>query len=137
MVNLLSAENGATRFVSGSHLRRNGPEDESSEAAIGSDETTLACGPAGWLITNAYILHGHAPWISTTSSVQGHFVARDATAAINYRSRMRPELEQKFKTSARYLLDLQDCRLTNRCSGRLRDKVPIPYTGVRAAQLKR
>ena len=29
------------------------------------------------------------------------------------------------------------CRLTNRWSGRVRDKVPSPYIGVRAAQLNR
>ena len=111
MVDPFSAENGATRFVSGSHLRRNGPEDESSEAAIGSDETTLACGPAGSLIIfNAYILHGHAPNRSAhrRRSVQGHFVARDATAAINYRSRMRPETASRIQDVARYLLDLPD-----------------------------
>jgi hypothetical protein len=29
------------------------------------------------------------------------------------------------------------CRLTNRSSGRVRDKVPSRYAGVRAAQLSR
>ena len=29
------------------------------------------------------------------------------------------------------------CRLTNLWSGRVRDKVPSPYIGVRAAQLNR
>ena len=111
MIDSFSAENGATRFVSGSHLRRHGPGDCTSEEASDSDETTLACGPAGSLIVfNASVWHGHAANLSAhrRRSVQGHFVARDATAAINYRSRMRPETASRIRDVARYLLDLPD-----------------------------
>jgi hypothetical protein len=111
MIDPFTAENGATRFVSGSHRRHHGPEDCSSEEAIDSDETTLACGPAGSLIVfNASVWHGHAanPSAQRRRSVQGHFVARNATAAINYRSRMRPETVSRIRDVARYLLDLPD-----------------------------
>jgi ectoine hydroxylase-related dioxygenase (phytanoyl-CoA dioxygenase family) len=111
MIDSFSAANGATRFVSGSHLRHHGPEGCSSEDAIDSDEKTLACGPAGSLIVfNASVWHGHAANQSAhrRRSVQGHFVARDATAAINYRSRMRPDTESRIQDVARYLLDLPD-----------------------------
>jgi ectoine hydroxylase-related dioxygenase (phytanoyl-CoA dioxygenase family) len=111
MIDSFSAENGATRFVSGSHLRRHAPENCSNEEVIDFDETTLACGPAGSLIVfNASVWHGHTANLSAQRrrSVQGHFVARDATASINYRSRMRPETASRIRDVARYLLDLPD-----------------------------
>jgi ectoine hydroxylase-related dioxygenase (phytanoyl-CoA dioxygenase family) len=111
MIDAFSAENGATRFVSGSHLRRHGPEDCNGEAEVDSDETTLACGPAGSLIVfNASVWHGYTANQSAhrRRSVQGHFVPRDAKAAIDYRSRMRPETASRIRDVARYLLDLPE-----------------------------
>ena len=109
MIDAFNTENGATRFVPGSHLRRYGPDEHSSEAAVNSDEATLACGPAGSLIVfNASVWHGHTANRSAhrRRSVQGHFVARDATAAIDYRARMQPETLCRIRDLARYLLDL-------------------------------
>jgi ectoine hydroxylase-related dioxygenase (phytanoyl-CoA dioxygenase family) len=91
MIDGFDAENGATRFVSA-----NGHE-------------TLACGPKGSLIVfDASIRHGYTANRSARPrrSVQGHFVPRDATGAINYRARMRPETLGRIGDLARYLLDL-------------------------------
>ncbi len=109
MVDAFDAGNGATRFVSGSHLRRHSPNDHDSDVAIDPDESTLACGPAGSLIVfNGSVWHGHTANRSAhrRRSVQGHFVARDATAAIDYRARMRPETLGRIGDLARYILDL-------------------------------
>jgi hypothetical protein len=113
MIDNFDAENGATRFVPGSHLRRFSPDDQESANGVESDEATLACGPAGSLIVfNGSVWHGHSANRSPhpRRSVQGHFVARDARAAIDYRSRMRPETSGRIGERARYLLDLPPLR---------------------------
>jgi ectoine hydroxylase-related dioxygenase (phytanoyl-CoA dioxygenase family) len=101
MIDGFNAENGATRFVPGSHLR--------SDAPVEHEVATLACGPAGSLIVfNGSVWHGHTANRSAhrRRSVQGHFVARDGKSAIDYRARMRPETLNRIGDVARYLLDL-------------------------------
>jgi ectoine hydroxylase-related dioxygenase (phytanoyl-CoA dioxygenase family) len=102
MIDAFDADNGATRFVPGSHLQGDAP---SSTA-----EATLACGPAGSLIVfNGSVWHGHAANCSLRRrrSVQGHFVAREGFGAIDYGARMQPETLQRIGSLARYLLNLQ------------------------------
>lgn len=106
MIDEFNAENGATQFVPGSHRRRCGPNKD----AASSDTVTLACGPAGSLIVfDASVWHGHTANCSAhpRRSVQGHFVARDARSAIDYRARIRPETLTRVGELARYLLDVE------------------------------
>jgi hypothetical protein len=100
MIDAFTVENGATRFVSGSHLRHYDPENRDREGASDRDEAVL----------DASVRHGHTANQSACRrrSVQGHFVARDATAAIDYGSRMRPETLSRIGAVARYLLGLSD-----------------------------
>lgn len=110
MVDAFDAGNGATRFVSGSHGRRYAPNEQSGDAALDSYDVALACGAAGSLIVFAgSTWHGHGANRSARPrrSVQGHFVAREARSAIDYRARMRPETLHRIGHLARYLLDLQ------------------------------
>lgn len=104
MVDAFDAENGATRFVPGSHLRPYGPDERTH-----SDEPVLACGPAGSIIIfNGSTWHGHSANRSSHArrSVQGHFVARDARTVIDYGARMRPETARRIGPLAKYLLNL-------------------------------
>ena len=108
MIDAFNAENGATRFVAGSHHRREAPDEQDGEGERSSDEEVLACGPAGSLIVfDASVWHGYTANRSgrPRRSVQGHFVARDGNGAIDYRSRMRPEVLERIGDLARYLLD--------------------------------
>jgi ectoine hydroxylase-related dioxygenase (phytanoyl-CoA dioxygenase family) len=109
MVDAFDAENGATRFIAGSHHRHYSPIERADGAQNASEEEVLACGPEGSLIVfNASIWHGHSENRSSRRrrSVQGHFVPRDAKGAIDYRARMRAETLGRISDLARYLLDL-------------------------------
>jgi ectoine hydroxylase-related dioxygenase (phytanoyl-CoA dioxygenase family) len=109
MVDSFDAENGATRFIPGSHLRRHGPEEQAPHVVDDPDDPVLACGPAGSLIIfNGSTWHGHSANRSPRGrrSVQGHFVARDARPAIDYNARMRPETLRRIGRLAKYLLEL-------------------------------
>lgn len=111
MIDPFDGENGATRFVAGSHLWHSAPNDQKSQVEGIPEEESLACGPAGSLIIfDASIRHGHSAnrSVRRRRSVQGHFVARDAIGAIDYRTRMRPETLERIGRLARYILDL-DC----------------------------
>jgi ectoine hydroxylase-related dioxygenase (phytanoyl-CoA dioxygenase family) len=111
MIDAFNADNGATRFVSGSHLLRHGPDNHDCKVATDSAQAILACGAAGSLIVfNASVWHGHSENRSAQRrrSVQGHFVAREASAAIDYRSRVRTETLGRIGGLARYLLDLPE-----------------------------
>jgi len=102
MVDEFRPENGATRFVPGSHWL----EDEPSDAC---GEPVLACGPAGSIILfNGSVWHGHTANRSTgrRRSIQGAFIPREARAATDQASRMRPETLGRIGDLARYVLDV-------------------------------
>ena len=102
MVDEFRPENGATRFVPGSHWLEGEPS-----AACG--EPVLACGPAGSIILfNGSVWHGHTANRSTgrRRSIQGAFIPREARAAIDQASRIRPETTGRIGELARYVLDI-------------------------------
>lgn len=110
MVDAFDAENGATRFVPGSHLQPQEPGDVMKNPQDAHDEQVLACGPAGSIIIfNASVWHGHGANRSDTPrrSIQAHFCRRDARAAPDDHSgRMRPETLQRISDLAKYVLNV-------------------------------
>jgi hypothetical protein len=105
MVDEFRPENGATRFVPGSHWLEKEPGDDARGGQV------LACGPAGSIILfNGSVWHGHAANRSTgrRRSIQGAFIPREARAAIDQASRIRPETLGRIGDLARYVLDLQE-----------------------------
>jgi len=102
MVDEFRRENGATRFMPGSH---NCPE-------AGSDRDILACGPAGSMILyNGWVRHGHAANISDVPrrSIQGAYIQREAPSGFDFKSRMRSDTLARIGPLAKYLLAIEHC----------------------------
>ena len=108
MVDAFRPDNGATRFVPGSHLRPDAPEDLGDPRAD-FDGEVLACGPAGsLLIFHGSAWHGHSANTSSRPrrSLQGAFIPRDGHAATDFAKRMRPETRARLGPVAREVLNL-------------------------------
>jgi hypothetical protein len=109
MVDAFDAENGATRFVPGSHLRPGMPREAMSNPPTA--DPVLACGRAGSIVIfNASVWHGHGTNRSSAPrrSIQAHFVPRAARASPNDHSgRMRPETLQRIGDLAKYVLGVE------------------------------
>jgi len=110
MVDSFNAQNGATRFVPGSHLQPREP-CELTRSPLGThDDEVLACGPAGSIIIfNASTWHGHGANQSDRPrrSIQGHFVPRKAQPSPHdHWGRMRPETLQRIDDLAKYVLNV-------------------------------
>jgi len=110
MVDAFSAENGATRFVPGSHLQTREPGEVMNNPKDTHPEQDLACGPAGSIIIfNASVWHGYSANKSSTPrrSIAAHFVPRDATASPDDPSqRTLPETLLRIGSLAKYVLNV-------------------------------
>jgi ectoine hydroxylase-related dioxygenase (phytanoyl-CoA dioxygenase family) len=101
MVDEFRPDNGATRFVPGSHLSPGTPADHPGQV--------LACGPAGsLLIFNGSTWHGHTANSSGCArrSLQGAFIPRDGLAGTDFAARMQPETLARLGPLARQVLAL-------------------------------
>lgn len=104
MIDAFSPQNGATRFVPGSH-RRSAPSGDTG--APGRE--AFACGTAGSIIVfDGSTWHGHAANTSLKPrrSLQGHFIRRDATAALDYRTRLDSKALSGMGETGKYVLGL-------------------------------
>ena len=102
-------ENGATRFLPGSHRRPTTPGGAGCGLEADHEGQVLACGPAGSVIVyNGSVWHGHAANRSAEPrrSIQGAYIRRDAKPTVDLAGRMRPETYSRLGPVARYLLEL-------------------------------
>jgi Phytanoyl-CoA dioxygenase (PhyH) len=111
MIDEFRPDNGATRFVPGSH-RQPGPlNDAAADPSADHPEQVLACGHAGSLVIfDGSTWHGHTANRSNRSrrSLQGFFVPRSGHAATDFRGRMSPDTQRRLSPLARYLLAIED-----------------------------
>jgi hypothetical protein len=110
MIDAFTADNGATRFVPGSHRWSSDPRESMPNPKGPHEHQVLACGPVGSLIIfNASTWHGHTANRSRMRrrSIQAHFVARDAQDFTHHGPRMREETIQRIRSLARYVLDVE------------------------------
>jgi hypothetical protein len=109
MVDEFRPDNGATRFVPGSHRWSSTPKDSISDLRARHDGQVLACGNAGsLLIFNGPAWHGHTANVSSQPrrSLQGAFIPRNGRAGTDFAARMQPETRARLGPLARHVLAL-------------------------------
>ena len=109
MLDEFRADNGATRFMPGSHNWPTIPDDFPPEASADQEGQVLACGPAGSLIIyNGSVWHGHTAnrGDAQRRSIQGAYIRRDAESGFDQAARMRPETLARIGHLAKYVLAL-------------------------------
>jgi hypothetical protein len=109
MIDEFRSDNGATRFVPGSHRWLRTPAESMADTRSAHDDEVLACGPAGsLLIFHGSTWHGHAANSSSgpRRSLQGAFIPRDGKAAIDWSARILPETRARLSSLTRHLLAL-------------------------------
>jgi ectoine hydroxylase-related dioxygenase (phytanoyl-CoA dioxygenase family) len=107
MVDEFRQENGATRFVPGSHQWLRVPAGSMSELQADRDDQVLACGlPGSLIIFNGSAWHGHSANTSDAPrrSLQGAFIPRGGRAATDFAARMQPSTRARLSPLARHVL---------------------------------
>jgi hypothetical protein len=109
MIDEFRPDNGATRFVPGTHHSPDVPEVVMADRRADYDGQLLALGPAGSLVIfNGSAWHGHTANTSDGArrSIQGAFIPRDGRAGTDFSGRMRTETRVRLGPRARYVLSL-------------------------------
>ena len=109
MIDEFRPDNGATRFIPGSHRWPGSPSDSLADERAAYDGEVLACGTAGSLLVfNGSAWHGHTANTSSAPrrSIQGAFIPRGGCAAIDFAARMHAETHQRLSPLARHVLAL-------------------------------
>lgn len=107
MVDEFRTDNGATRFVAGSHKWPAIPTDILKDTSADYEGQVLACGPAGSVIIyNGSVWHGHTAnrCGEPRRSIQGAYIHRETEPAINQAARIRPETLGRIGHLAKYVL---------------------------------
>jgi hypothetical protein len=111
MIDSFREENGATRFVPGSHRWSELPSDRLADARAKYPGEMLGCGERGTMIIfDGAIWHGHTANVTgePRRSIQGYFVRRGARSGFDFRNRLTLEARRRMSRLGRYLLALDD-----------------------------
>jgi hypothetical protein len=109
MVDAFRSDNGATRFVPGSHRWLGDPPDVMPDATADHPDQVLARGAAGsLLIFDGSAWHGHTANGSARArrSLQGAFIPRGGRAGTDFAARMGSETTVRLGPVARWVLAL-------------------------------
>jgi hypothetical protein len=109
MIDEFRPDNGATRFVPGSHRWPGTPADCISDLRAEHAEQVLACGCAGSLLVfNGSAWHGHGANTSSgpRRSIQGAYIPRDGRAWTDFAAGMQAKTRARLGPLARHVLAL-------------------------------
>ncbi len=109
MVDEFRPDNGATRFVPGSHRRVDVRAGEIPGELLADAQDLPACGAAGSLLVfNGSTWHGHGTNTSSQPrrSLQGAYIPRTGRAGSDFAARMEPATRARLGPLAQYLLAL-------------------------------
>jgi len=109
MVDAFTPDNGATRFIPGSHRWGHSPRDVRLQEYTA--QLVSACGRAGSLLVfNGSTWHGQGVNSANRPrrSLQGAFIPRGGRAGTDFSGRMSPETRARLGTVARQVLALPD-----------------------------
>jgi hypothetical protein len=107
MVDEFRSDNGATRFIPGSHNWSTVPDKLMNDPLGDYENQIVACGSAGSVIIyNGSVWHGHTANSSgePRRSIQGAYIRREAPSGVNLPERMRPDTLARIGSLARYVL---------------------------------
>lgn len=111
MIDAFTADNGATRFIAGTHKWRKTPQDSMQDCKADHDAQELACGPAGsLLIFNGSAWHGHTANRTDRPrrSLQGAFIPAGGRSATDFIARMTGETRKRLGPAAQRVLGFQN-----------------------------
>lgn len=111
MIDDFRPDNGATRFIPGSHRSLTSIADAIPDLRAAHKSEVLACGTAGsLLIFNGSTWHGHSTNTSgqPRRSLQGAFIPRKGRAATDFAARMTSETRTRLSELAHIVLDLPE-----------------------------
>jgi ectoine hydroxylase-related dioxygenase (phytanoyl-CoA dioxygenase family) len=107
MVDEFRLDNGATRFVPGSHESHAVPAGLPADRTAHHPDEVLAVGPAGSVIVySGSVWHGHSANSTGEQrrSIQGAYIRRHAPSGMDLPARMRPETLARIGPLAKYVL---------------------------------
>lgn len=107
MVDDFRPDNGAARFIAGSHLWQTSPKGDLSDIRADDGSQLLACGKAGpAVIFNGSVWHGHTANVDEVArrSIQGYFVPRKTRPEVSIAVRLAPEALARLTPLEKYLL---------------------------------
>jgi len=109
MVDEFRSDNGATRFILGSHKWSTIPDDLINNCVSAYENQVVACGASGsMIIYNGSVWHGHTANSSgkPRRSIQGAYIRREARSWGNLPARMSSDTLARISPLAKYLLDI-------------------------------
>ena len=107
MVDEFGSDNGATRFIPGSHHWSTVPDRLMDDPLADYENQVVARGPAGSVIVyNGSVWHGHTANTSDEPrrSIQGAYIRREARSGVSLPERMHPDTLARIGPLARYVL---------------------------------